>query len=120
MAGITDPPREISFAELDDTYAYKELQHLEAAQLASRGEAARWVMDGHTRQGGPFPVNPSGGSLGMGYCFDATALYRTAAAVQQLRGESGRAQVRDASTGLVLSWRGVPTQTGGAMVLGAL
>ncbi|OLC29774.1 MAG: hypothetical protein AUH31_06055 [Armatimonadetes bacterium 13_1_40CM_64_14] len=120
MAGITDPPREISFAELDDTYAYKELQHLEAAQLASRGEAARWIMDGHTRQGGPFPVNPSGGSLGMGYCFDATALYRTGAAVQQLRGEAGRVQVRNASTGLVLSWRGVPTQTGGAMVLGAL
>lgn len=119
MAGITDPPREISFAELDDTYAYKELQHLEASQLASRGEAARWVMDGHTRQGGPFPINSSGGSLGMGYCFDATALYRTAAAVQQLRGEAGRAQVRNASTGLVLSWRGVPTQTGGAMVLGA-
>lgn len=118
MAGITDPPREISFAELDDTYAYKELQHLEAAHLASRGEAARWVMDGRTRQGGPFPVNPSGGSLGMGYCFDATALYRTGAAVQQIRGEAGRAQVRDAGTGLVLSWRGVPTQTGGAIVLG--
>ncbi len=119
MAGITDPPREISFAELDDTYAYKELQHLEATQLVSRGDAARWVMDGRTRLDGPFPVNPSGGSLGMGYCFDATALYRTAAAVQQLRGEAGRAQVRNASTGLVLSWRGVPTQTGGALVLGA-
>ena len=119
MAEITDPPREISFAELDDTYAYKELQHLEATQLVSRGDAARWVMDGRTRLDGPFPVNPSGGSLGMGYCFDATALYRTAAAVQQLRGEAGRAQVRNASTGLVLSWRGVPTQTGGAMVLGA-
>ncbi len=119
MAEITDPPREISFAELDDTYAYKELQHLEATQLVSRGDAARWVMDGRTRLDGPFPVNPSGGSLGMGYCFDATALYRTAAAVQQLRGDAGRAQVRNASTGLVLSWRGVPTQTGGALVLGA-
>jgi acetyl-CoA C-acetyltransferase len=120
MAGITDPPQEISFAELDDTYAYKELQHLEAAQLAPRGGAARWVMEGLTRQDGQFPVNPSGGSLGMGYCFDATALYRAAAAVQQVRGEAGRAQVRTAGTGLVVSWRGIPTQTGAAIVLGAM
>lgn len=119
MAGVTDPAGEISFAELDDTYAYKELQHLEAARLASGEDVARWVMDGRTRQDGLKPVNPSGGSLGMGYCFDATALYRTAAAVQQVRGEAGRAQVRNASTGLVVSWRGVPTQTGGALVLGA-
>jgi acetyl-CoA C-acetyltransferase len=119
MAGITDPSREITFAELDDTYAYKELQHLEAAQLASRGEAARLTMDGTTRQDGQLPVNPSGGSLGMGYCFDATALYRTAEAVRQIRGEAGRAQVRNSATGLVLSWRGIPTQSGGAIVLSA-
>ncbi len=119
MAGITDPSREITFAELDDTYAYKELQHLEAAQLAGRGEAARLTMDGATRQDGRLPVNPSGGSLGMGYCYDATALYRAAEAARQIRGEAGRAQVRNSSTGLVLSWRGIPTQTGGAMVLSA-
>lgn len=119
MAGITQPDREIRFAEIDDTYAHKELQHLEAAQLAPRGEVARMVMEGDTRRGGRLPVNPSGGSLGMGYCFDATALYRTAEAVRQIRREAGPAQVERATTGLVLSWRGIPTQTGGALVLSA-
>jgi len=41
MAGVTDPANEVRFAEIDDTYAYKELQHLEAARLApaaARGE----------------------------------------------------------------------------------
>lgn len=119
MAGVTNPAHEIRFAELDDTYAYKELQHIEAAGLAARGEAGRMTLAGETKRGGSLPVNPSGGSLGMGYCFDTSALYRTAEAVRQIRGEAGRHQVRGATTGLVISWRGVPTQTGGALVLGA-
>ncbi len=119
MAGITDPRQEIHFAEIDDTYAYKELQHLEAAQLAPRGRAGRMTIDGETARGGWLPINPSGGSLGFGYCFDTTALYRTAEAVRQVRGDAGRGQVPRATTGLVISWRGVPTQTGGALVLGA-
>ena len=119
MAGIAKPDQEIRFAEVDDTYAYKELQHLEAAQLIPRADAARIVLEGGTRRGGRLPVNPSGGSLGMGYCFDATALYRTAEAVRQIRGEAGRAQVEHAATGLVVSWRGISTQSGGALVLSA-
>ena len=118
MAGVANPAHEIRFAELDDTYAYKELQHMEAAGLASPGEAGRMTLAGETKRGGSLPINPSGGSLGMGYCFDTSALYRTAEAVQQVRGEAGRHQVRGATTGLVISWRGVPTQTGGALVLG--
>jgi len=77
------------------------------------------TLAGETARGGSLPVNPSGGSLGMGYCFDTTALYRTAEAVRQIRGEAGRQQVRGATLGLVLSWRGVPTQTGGALLLAA-
>jgi acetyl-CoA C-acetyltransferase len=119
MAGVSAPASEIGFAEIDDTYAYKELQHLEAASLAAVGEAARMTVDGATALGGRLPVNPSGGSLGMGYCYDASALYRTAEAVRQIRGEAGRVQVPNATTGLVISWRGIPTQTGGALVLSA-
>lgn len=119
MAGITKPAQDIQFAELDDTYAYKELQHLEAADLAPRGRAGRMTLDGETGPGGWLPINPSGGSLGGGYAFDTTALYRTAEAVYQVRGEAGHYQVPRATIGLVVSWRGVPTQSGGALVLGA-
>ena len=34
MAGISDPSTQLDFAELDDTFSYKELQHLEALGLA--------------------------------------------------------------------------------------
>ena len=119
MAGIASPADEIRFAEVDDTYAYKELQHLEAAQLAPRGRAGVMTLAGETRRGGRLPVNCSGGTLGMGYCFDASALYRIAEAARQIRGEAGRAQVAGATTGLVITWRGVPTQSGGAVVLNA-
>ena len=119
MAGISAPAEEIQFAEIDDTYAYKELQHLEAAGLAARGRAAAMTLAGETGRDGRLPVNCSGGSLGMGYCFDTSALYRIAEATRQCRGEAGRAQIANPATGLVMSWRGVPTQTGGALVLGA-
>ncbi len=119
MAGIRDPANEIRFAEVDDTYAYKELQHMQAARLVPPRGAGRWTLDGSTAIHGTLPINPSGGSLGMGYCFDASALYRTAEAVRQIRGEAGANQVRGATTGLVLSWRGIPTQSGGALVLSA-
>jgi acetyl-CoA C-acetyltransferase len=119
MAEVGDPAREIHFAEIDDTYAYKELQHLEASRLAAPGQAGRMALEGETRRGGRLPVNPSGGSLGLGYCYDASALYRVVEAVRQIRGEAGPAQVAGVRTGLVLSWRGVPTQSGGAVVLSA-
>ena len=39
MAGIVDPLTKLDLAEVDDTFAYKELQHLEALGLAGQGEA---------------------------------------------------------------------------------
>jgi acetyl-CoA C-acetyltransferase len=120
MAGIRDPAEEIDLLELDDTYAYKELQHLEAALRLEVGEGARLTASGRTALGGALPVNPSGGSLGMGYGYDASALVRTAMAVLQIRGAAGPLQVAGAHSAAVVSWRGVPTTSGGAVVLGAL
>jgi acetyl-CoA C-acetyltransferase len=36
--------------------------------------------------------------------------------VTQLRGEAGRNQLKDVSTGLAMSWRGLPTTTGAVAV----
>ncbi len=120
MAGIRAPAEEIDLLELDDTYAYKELQHLEAALRLEVGEGARLTVGGRTALGGPLPANPSGGSLGMGYGYDASALVRTAMAVLQIRGAAGPLQVAGARCAVVVSWRGVPTTSGGAVVLGAV
>ena len=117
QAGIRSPMAAIDFAEVDDTYAYKELQSLEALGLCGEGEAGMITLSGVTEAGGELPVNVSGGSLGMGNLLDATGLARTLEVVLQLRGEAGPRQLEDISTGLVQSWRGVPTTSGAVAIL---
>ena len=45
VAEIKNPQARINFAEVDDTYAYKELQHLEALELCPRGKVGLWMED---------------------------------------------------------------------------
>ncbi len=67
MAGIRNPMEEIDFAEIDDGYSYKELQHLEALGFCQFGEAGIITAEGVTEPDGYMPVNVSGGSLGCGH-----------------------------------------------------
>ncbi|KPL24488.1 MAG: acetyl-CoA acetyltransferase [Anaerolineae bacterium SM23_84] len=117
MAGITSPWQELDFAEIDDTYSYKELQHMEALRLCRPGEAGPLTEEGATELSGELPVNPSGGSLGMGHLLDASGLARLLEVVLQLRGEAGPRQLPDVETGLAFGWRGIPTTSGAAAIL---
>lgn len=117
MAGIKEPKKEIDFAEVDDTFSYKELQHLAAMKLGCGCEMGKWIDNGVTELTGEFPVNPSGGSLGMGHILDASGLARVYMAVKQLRGEAGSLQVKKANKALVQGWRGLPTTSGAVAIL---
>jgi len=119
-AGIGQPQMEIDFAEVDDTYAYKELQHLEAIGLARAGEAGTLLEEGAFEPSGSLPVNVSGGSLGVGHLLDATGLARALEVVLQLRGQAGERQLEEVEIGLAQSWRGVPTTSGAVVVMGTL
>jgi len=88
-------PGDVDVAEVDDTFAYKQLQHLDAMGLEG--------LD-------PDRVNRSGGALGEGYLHEANGLARTLAAVERLRAGDGRAAV-------VQSWRGVPSTSAAVAVL---
>lgn len=118
MAGITTPAKQIDFAEVDDEYSYKELQHLEALGLCERGCAGKYIEEGRFASAAVFPVNVSGGNLGMGHLLDAAGAARTFEAVLQLRGAAGGRQLPKATTALVQSWRGVPTTSNAVMILG--
>jgi acetyl-CoA C-acetyltransferase len=117
-AGIRSPQKEIHFAEVDDTFAHKELMHLEALDLLTAGAAGAETLRGATSAGGQLPVNVSGGSLGEGLLLDATGLARALEVVLQLRGEAGGRQLAGAHTGLAFGWRGLPTTSGAAVILG--
>jgi len=116
-AKIANPWRDIDFAEIHDLFAYKELQHIEALKLCDYGEAGKLTEEGLTSLDGEFPVNPSGGLLGMGYGLEASGLQKVLEVVLQLRGEAGARQVEDAEVGLAHTWRGIPTATGAVAVL---
>lgn len=117
MAGISQPSKDLDFAEICDEYSYKELQHLEALGLARKGEAGFLTETGATSAGGDLPVNVSGGSIGVGHTFEASGGMKVNEAVLQLRHTAGERQVKNARTGLVQSWRGVPTATGAVAIL---
>ncbi len=117
MAGIRYPRKEIDFAEINDEFSYKELQHLEALKICRKGEAGPLTEMGGTEINGEFPVNPSGGCLGVGNLFELNGGHRVLEVVRQLRGEAGKNQLKNVHTGLAQSWRGIPTATGTVVIL---
>lgn len=117
MAGIKFPRKEIDLCEIDDEFSFKELQHMESLKLCKKGEAGSLVDEGATEIGRDLPVNPSGGSLGVGHLFELTGAQKVLEVVLQLRGEAGKRQVAGARTGLAHSWRGVPTTSDAVVIL---
>lgn len=118
QADIGNPQGQIDFAEVDDVYAYKELQALEALGFCRPGEAGELTEAGVTAPDGDLPINVSGGSLGVGHLLDATGLARALEVALQLRGEAGPRQLEDVEVGLAQSWRDVPTTSGAVVILG--
>jgi len=95
-------PAEVDVAEVDDTYSYKQLQHLEALGMSRDGSA----------------VNPSGGALGQGNLFEANGLARVLSCVEQLRGKAGDRQVEGAGTALAQSARAIPSTSAAVALFG--
>ncbi len=118
MAGITNPSKEVDFAEVDDRFAFKELQHIEALQLSKKFETATLMQEGYFARDGALPVNVSGGSLGVGNLLEATGGQKALEVVMQLRKEAGRRQLDDVEVGVAQAWRYLPTASGAVAVFG--
>ncbi len=116
-AEVSDPQEEIDLAEVDDTFAYKELQHLEALGLGDAGELAQMLDEGELEPGGDLPVNVSGGSLGQGNLFEANGLVRMLECVEQLRGEAGERQLDEVYVAVAQSMRSAPSTSAAVAVL---
>ncbi|MBI2608215.1 MAG: acetyl-CoA acetyltransferase [Deltaproteobacteria bacterium] len=107
--------KEIDFFEIDDRFAYKELQHLESIGLYGKGKAGQALQNGDLNKDGKTPTNVSGGMLGCGSLLEAAGAIRALEVVKQLRGEAGQRQLSKANTALALSWRGIPTTSGAVL-----
>ncbi|MGB9640907.1 MAG: thiolase C-terminal domain-containing protein [Anaerolineales bacterium] len=117
QAQINAPISAIDFAEVDDTYAYRELMTLIALGFAEETTMKGMIKEGSFYSEGIFPVNVSGGSLGIGNLLDANGAVKTIEAVLQLRGDAGARQLNKANTALVQSWRGIPTTSTAVILL---
>jgi len=104
MAGKTI--NDIDFAEVHDCFTIAEIMIMEEMGLVGRGEGGKAVLDGYTSLEGKFPVNPSGGLKSKGHPVGATGVAQIYEIVDQLRGNAGERQIKNARIGLAQNMGG--------------
>jgi acetyl-CoA C-acetyltransferase len=104
MAGLA--PHQIDVAEVHDCFAIAEICALEALCFTERGRGAEAARTGETALGGRLPVNTSGGLKSKGHPVGATGVAQVIEIFEQLRGEAGDRQVKDAAIGLTQNMGG--------------
>ncbi len=105
QAGIT--PRDVDLFEAHDAFSILSAMSLEAAGFVERGHGVFFARDGEIGPTGKLPIGTMGGLKARGHPVGATGAYQIIEAVQQLRGEAGRAQVPNARIAMTQSLGGV-------------
>jgi acetyl-CoA C-acetyltransferase len=108
QAGVTDPRRQISLAEVHDCFTPTELVLMEDMGFSDRGQAWRDVLAGDFERGGRLPVNPDGGLKSFGHPVGASGLRMLYEAWLQFRGEAGDRQLDDPALALTHNLGGRP------------
>ena len=98
QAGVT--PADIDLFELHDAFSIMAALSLEACGFAERGQGPRLALDGELTPTGRIPVATRGGLKARGHPVGATGMYQVVEVVQQLRGQAGETQVKDARIGM--------------------
>jgi len=98
--------KDLSFAEVHDSFTIAELIEYEAMGLAPEGQGARVVADGIVAKDGSLPINPSGGLKAKGHPIGATGVSMHALAAMQLSGTAGDMQVKNAKLGGIFNMGG--------------
>ncbi len=108
QAGVTDPRKEISMAEVHDCFTPTELVLYEDLGFSPRGTAWQDVMSGFFDLDGDLPVNPDGGLKSFGHPIGASGLRMMYEMWLQLRGEAGERQIENPTLGLTHNLGGAP------------
>jgi acetyl-CoA C-acetyltransferase len=94
-------PEDIDIAEFYDSYPIFSLLQLEGMGFCKRGEAGKFVMDGHTSPGGKLPMTTNGGMLAEGHLGGGGGTSLFAEMVRQMRGKCGPRQVKGAKRAIL-------------------
>ncbi|MFP6609865.1 MAG: acetyl-CoA acetyltransferase [Deltaproteobacteria bacterium] len=98
QAGIT--AADIDLAEVHDCFTITEILNYEDLGFCERGQGGRAAEEFRFALDGDKPVNPSGGLKSFGHPIGATGVRMVYEVTQQLRGQAGERQVKDARLGL--------------------
>jgi acetyl-CoA C-acetyltransferase len=104
MAGCK--PEDIDLAEVHDCFTISEICVTEALGFFEKGDGGPAVERGDTSLAGKIPVNSSGGLKSKGHPVGATGVGQIVELTEQLRGESGARQVKNARRALAQNMGG--------------
>ena len=92
---------DIDVAEIYDCFTWVVLCQLEDMGFCAKGEGGAFVENGRLSLQGSLPTNTHGGLLSQAHMLGMNHIVEL---VRQLRHEGGKAQVKDATTGLVTGY----------------
>jgi acetyl-CoA C-acetyltransferase len=107
-AGISNPRKEVSAAEVHDCFSITELVTMEDLGFSAAGHAWRDVLDGVFDADGELPCQIDGGLKCFGHPIGASGLRMVYEHYLQLQGRAGARQLKDPQLGLSHNLGGVP------------
>jgi len=107
-AGIKDPRKELSIAEVHDCFSITELTIMEDLQFSPRGGVKEDIEAGTYTLEGELPVNTDGGLKCFGHPIGATGIRMLYEVYKQLQGKAGTRQVKNPRLGLTHNQGGEP------------
>lgn len=94
-AGVTDPRREISMAEVHDCFSITEAVTMEDLQFSPRGKVKEDIEAGVFELSGQLPVQPDGGLKCFGHPIGASGIRMLYEPWLQFQGRAGKRQIKD-------------------------
>jgi acetyl-CoA C-acetyltransferase len=107
-AGIKDPRKELSIAEVHDCFSITELTIMEDLQFSPRGHVKEDIEAGTYAIEGELPVNTDGGLKCFGHPIGATGIRMLYEVYKQLQGKADTRQVKNPRLGLTHNQGGEP------------
>ena len=124
-AGIKDPRKEISMAEVHDCFSITELVVMEDLQFSPRGRAGEDVKAGRFNLNGEQPINTDGGLKCFGHPLGASGIRMLYEEYKQLQGKAddlknpGKSsrQVKNPTLGLTHNLGGSPPSATASVII---
>ncbi|MBN7798215.1 acetyl-CoA acetyltransferase [Parahaliea mediterranea] len=89
MAAVTD----LDGLETHDCFSVTEYMAIDHSGLTAPGESWKAVVEGRIAADGDFPINPSGGLIGLGHPVGATGVRMALDCARQVTGRAGDCQL---------------------------